>query len=125
MLREKDLREHPRLGPLIIKVEFESKRRCGEGYLTNLSLGGAFLAVDEMPSAGDRLSLRITLPWKLGQITVAAKVVRLVDSGRQTTTGPPSGVGLQFTELSSSAEESIRLYMQRFSELAAQLNETA
>jgi c-di-GMP-binding flagellar brake protein YcgR len=125
MSRGKDLREHPRLGPLIIKVEFESKRFSGEGYLTNLSLGGAFLAVEEIPSAGDRLSLRITLPWKLGQITAEAKVVRQVDSGHHTTTGQPSGAGLQFTELSSSAEESIRLYIQRFSELAAQLNETA
>lgn len=122
---EQDLRKHPRLGPLIIKAEFESEGCRGEGYLTNLSLGGGFLAVDELPSTGDTLRLRITLPWKLGQVVAEAKVVRHIGPGHQRTTGQPSGVGLQFAELSSSAEESIRLYMQRFSELAAQLNETA
>jgi Tfp pilus assembly protein PilZ len=124
MSREQDLRKHPRLGPLIIKAEFDGERCRGEGYLTNLSLGGAFLAVDEMPLTGETLSLRITLPWRLGQISAEAKVVRQIDSGHEDTTSQPTGVGLQFTELSSSAEESIRLYMRRFSELAAQLNET-
>ena len=124
MSREKDLRKHPRLGPLIIKAEFENERCRGEGYLTNLSLGGGFLAVDEMPQIGDKLRLRITLPWDVGEIEAEAEVVRQIDPGRKGIADQATGVGLQFTELSSSAEELILLYMQRFSALAAQLNET-
>ncbi len=120
-----DKRKYPRLGPLIIRAEFESPRGQGEGYLTNLSLGGAFLAVDEMLPTGEALSLRITLPWKLGRIITGAKVVRRCGVKSQDAEGQPSGVGLQFTNLSSSAERSIRLYMQQFSELASKLDDTA
>lgn len=122
----KDRRKHRRLGPLVIRAEFKSRCGQGEGYLTNLSLGGAFLAVDETLPRGEALSLRITLPWKLGLITAEAKVVRQCDTTNQDgTPSQPSGIGLQFTDLSSSAEKAIRLYMQRFSELAAKLDDTA
>ena len=120
----KDARRNQRIGPLLIRAEYRDGANRREGYVTNLSLGGAFLATEEPPAPGRRITLGITLPWGLGNITVDAEVIwTALDSRGEGDT--PAGVGLAFAAPSASTAESLRLYMQRFYSLAASIEERA
>ena len=122
MSRKEDLRKHPRLTPLIIKAEYESGEMRGEAYVTNLSAGGAFLAVNEPISVGDTLFLVIHLPWNLGKILVGGKVAWRNDSNEQQKGDQPTGVGMEFATLSTEAKEKLHLYIEKFSDLASKIN---
>jgi uncharacterized protein (TIGR02266 family) len=121
MSQKAEMRKHPRLTPLIIKAEFESAGARGSGYLTNLSKGGAFLATDLIPSPDESVTLQIALPWRLGKITAVAKVVWHSNRVSGDMGDRPYGVGLAFTDLPAESEEKLQLYIERFSELAAQI----
>lgn len=111
-----DKRTDPRFGPLVIKVEISIDGEHRQGYLTNVSMGGAFLAIDDPPAIGTAVTLRALLPWKIGELRADAKIV-----WRSTAASAIQGVGLQFTELDDGSLEHLRSYLERFSELAAQL----
>lgn len=113
-------RRHPRL-PLVVKAEVGAGGRIQRGYLTNLSLGGAFLATKKPIPYGTRLQLLVFLPWKLGEFKAEAEVVW--STGEEGSETDPPGVGLGFTKLDSSGEQMLQRYVERFYQLVAQIDE--
>ena len=119
-MREK--RIHPRFGPLVIKTAFTVGADRGEGYLTNVSEGGAFLAVDDPPSLGAEVEIRAILPWRLGELCAGTRVAWRSKGGSEGS-GMLSGVGLAFEELDPKARELLDAYLDIFTELAARIEE--
>jgi Tfp pilus assembly protein PilZ len=123
MTFEVDLRKHPRISPLIIRVHYESGGNAKEGYLLNLSQGGAFLATNELLPIEEVLKLRIDLPWDLGDISVAAKVVWRSDMLSPASSESQEGLGLTFTDITPQASEKLQSFLEKFARLAAQIVE--
>ncbi|MFQ5790452.1 MAG: PilZ domain-containing protein, partial [Acidobacteriota bacterium] len=96
MGRVKESREDRRLGPIIIRARFRIDGQDREGYLTNLSAGGAFLATEESLEIGESLDLKITLPWALGEVWVEARIVWSTERAGRAAQHLPLGVGLAF-----------------------------
>ena len=119
-------RPKPRFGPLVLKAQLDLDGETREGYLTNVSSTGAFLAMDAPFSIGTEISIRAPLPWNLGELRARARVVwrndpRAVNDSRSRI----SGVGLAFTDIEEGSEDVLDAYLRRFAELAAQLDESA
>ena len=116
-------RRHPRVGPLVIRTAFQIRETSDEGYLTSLSEGGAFLCIEEPISLEEKLTLRFTLPWEMGEIRAEAEaryVISKTDPSAQTCS---PGVGLAFVGLSPRDRERIRQYVSKFHRLAARLED--
>jgi uncharacterized protein (TIGR02266 family) len=113
-------RQHPRL-PLVVRALLRIEGAEQTGYLTNLSLGGAFLATEKPLPAGTMIDLLVFLPWKLGEFEAEASVVW--SSGKEGSETDPPGVGLRFSRLDSHAETSLRRYVEKFFRLVAQIEE--
>jgi hypothetical protein len=111
-----DRRTQTRFGPSVIKTWFEIEGERRQGYLTNVSSGGAFLAVENPPLLGKDIELSAILPWRLGELRARARVVWRSKS-------KVGGAGLVFTYLDASATEILDAYLVRFAELAAQIDE--
>ncbi|MGH9333198.1 MAG: PilZ domain-containing protein, partial [Vicinamibacteria bacterium] len=115
-------RVHPRFGPLVVKARFAAGEERREGYLTNLSVSGAFLAVDDPPPLGTDVDFIAILPWRLGELRAKARVVwRSV--GARGSSRRLSGAGVAFTGLDAEAKERLDAYLARFVELAAMIEE--
>jgi len=114
-MREK--RNHRRFGPLAIKTSFLVGGRRREGYLTNVSDGGAFLAVDDPPHLGTEVEIRAILPWRLGELHAVAHVAWRSEGGKL------SGVGLDFGQLDPGARKLLDAYLEKSTELAARIEE--
>ena len=120
-----DKRRKPRFGPLVVKARLDVDGETREGYLTNLSAGGAFLAMDAPPSIGTEISIRAPLPWNLGVLLGRARVAwRNDQNAPNANTRNPTGVGVAFTHLEEGSQDMLDAYLQRFAELAAQLDES-
>ncbi len=113
-------RRHPRL-PLVVKAEVGAKGRLQRGYLTNLSIGGAFLATKKPIPSGTQLQLLVFLPWKLGEFKAEAEVVW--STGKEGSETDPPGVGLAFTTLDPKGKRLLQSYVERFYQLVAQIDE--
>ncbi len=121
----KEKRTKPRFGPLVLKARLDVDGETREGYLTNVSASGAFLATDAPPSVGTEISIRAPLPWNLGELRARARVVRQNDpNSPDTRESRITGVGLAFTRIEKGSEDALDAYLQRFAELAAQLDES-
>ena len=117
-------RRYPRAGPVIIRCEFSHRASAAEGYLVSLSEAGAFLSTDERIAVGERLVLRVSLPWQMGEIHAEAEVIYEIaapDSGHQSS----PGVGITFVNLGLEEQERIRRYVVKFHELATRLGKQA
>ena len=116
-------RQDPRFGPLVIKARIEVNGHRKDGYLTNVSTGGAFFAVESPPENGDELHLAAAMPWRLGEMRARARVVwRNGAPRKEGEPGPPiPGVGLAFTHLEPASRAILEAYLERFAELAAQI----
>jgi len=116
-----DQREHPRLrlAPTIIRAEIERDGQNLEGYLINVSLGGAFLSMDEPPPDGATSELHVLLPWGVGECHVQAQSVwqQKDDLDRSI------GAGIAFIDLTDDAKEKLRVYLQRFEKLSAEITD--
>ncbi len=118
-------RTKPRFGPLVLKARLDVDGEIGEGYLTNVSASGAFLAPDAPPALGTEISIRAPLPWNLGELRARARVVWRNDPNSPDARNPRiNGVGLAFTRIEKGSEDALDAYLQRFAELAAQLDES-
>lgn len=113
-------RRDPRL-PLVVKAEVGANGRVQRGYLTNLSVGGAFLATKKPIPSGTQLQLLVFLPWKLGEFKAEAEVVW--STGKEGSETDPPGVGLAFTKLDFKGEQRLQRYVERFYQLVAQIDE--
>lgn len=118
-----DKRTQPRFGPLVIKALVDIEGSKTEGYLTNISAGGAFLAIDDPPAVGTQIGLRAVLPWKLGELRATATIVWRNDSvSKDEERLRIIGAGVSFNTLEDDAAEILDAYLERFKELAAQLD---
>ena len=111
-------RGHPRYGPIVIQATLEFAGTMVIGYLTNLSEGGTFFHADEFPGPDSECELGFELPWELGHCQAQAKVAWLRSEGPDTR----RGVGLSFLELSPESKGRLAAYLERFEELAADVN---
>lgn len=110
-------RGHPRYGPIVIQATLEFAGTTVIGYLTNLSEGGTFFHAEEFPGPGSECELGFELPWELGHCRAQAKVAWLRSEGPDTR----RGVGLSF-ELSPESKGRLAAYLERFQELAADMD---
>ncbi len=121
----KEKRTKPRFGPLVLKARLAVDGEPWAGSLTNSSASGAFLAMDAPPSIGTELSIRAPLPWNLGELRARARVVWRNDpNSPDTRDSRITGVGLTFTRFEEGSEDALDGYLERFAELAAQLDES-
>ena len=118
-----EARRQQRISPLIILAEYHFGETVGEGYVTNLSEAGAFLAVETTIPFGEPVFLRLTMPWHLGVLEVKAEVKWRTEDMPNTskTAGHPMGVGLAFMNLAAEDQEIVRRYMIKFCSLAEQI----
>lgn len=110
-------REHVRFAPTVLRsdVAWDGERR--EGYLMNLSLGGALLSLVDPPSPETEITLHILLPWSLGECTVGARCVW----AQKDHQGRAVGAGVAFEGLAEEAQEKLRGYLERYAALAAEI----
>jgi hypothetical protein len=69
------------------------------------------------------LDLDFSLPWGLGQHSVAASVAWSTEDVVASSQDITVGVGLAFAELASEAQGAIRSYMKKFYDLLAQIDD--
>ena len=112
-------RRHVRLTPTVIRAAVEDANGLREGYLMNVSLGGAFLVLEEPPLPEQTSELVILLPWGMGECRVKARSVwqQRDDEDR------PIGAGMSFIELEEPTKDKPRGYLDRFLELATQMTD--
>ena len=116
-----DQREHARvaLAPSIVRAEIERKGERFEGYLVNVSLGGAFLTMMKPPPKNQTSKLHLLLPWGVGECSVKAKAVwQQKDDSKRVV-----GTGIQFVDLSDDAREKLQSYLDRYVELSGQITD--
>jgi hypothetical protein len=110
-------RSHPRYGPMMIPAELNQGLSAFKGYLTNLSLGGAFFHAEDLPQADQIYELVFKLPRKLGRCMTDAKVVwiraHVMDTSR--------GVGLKFENMPTDSNLRITEYLNQFQKLATDI----
>jgi Tfp pilus assembly protein PilZ len=115
-------RVHPRLSPLVIKTAYTAGGQGGEGYLTNVSEGGAFLAVDHPPPIGSEVEIRAVLPWRLGELRAVARVAWRSPGGGEGR-ARLSGAGLAFASMDAQSRKHLDAYLKKFSELASRIED--
>lgn len=111
-------RSHPRYGPITIKAELTKAGSAFEGYLTDLSLRGAFFHAEELPAVDGVYELRFTLPRELGLCSATARVAWI----RAHVTDARRGVGLSFEHISDDSQEKLSIYLELFKRLAAKMD---
>ena len=116
-------RKHRRLGPLLIRCVFSVRDDAAEGYLVSLSEGGAFLSTGESLVVGETIVVRVTLPWRIGNILSEAEVVYTIPVSGTGPHNSSPGVCIRFVNMSPLDQERIRQYVEKFHELAARLDE--
>lgn len=112
-------REHARvvLAPTVIRAEVDHGGERREGYLINVSLGGAFLTMNEPPPKNKISELHLLLPWGVGECRVKAKAVwQQKDDAKRVI-----GSGVSFVDLSDDARQKLQSYLDRYVELSAQI----
>ncbi|HSF19064.1 MAG TPA: PilZ domain-containing protein [Vicinamibacteria bacterium] len=117
-----DIGHMVRLSPLTIGAVFKRGGTVGQGYVLNLSRGGVFLTTDEEFAPGESFRLRFFLPFQLGRVD-ADVVVRW--RTRDIAHPPPGlrdGFGVEFVRLAPGVREKIERFVDRFLELADELD---
>ena len=113
-----------RVKPLTIGAVYKHAGGVGQGYVLNLSRGGAFLATKDIFEKGSEFRVRFFLPFQLGQVD-AEVVVRW---RTQDLDNPPhdlrGGLGVEFTKIDPAMADKISVFIDRFCELADKLEET-
>jgi hypothetical protein len=110
-------REHPRLAPAILRAEVEYGGARRLGYLMNVSLGGAFLVVDDPPMLESKVAFWVLLPWGMGECRLEARAVWAQTDEQNRAIG----AGVSFVDLSEDSRRKLRSYLDRFVELAAEI----
>jgi hypothetical protein len=116
--RREEQRRHPRFGPMLIPAELNLGASAFRGYLTNVSVGGAFFHAEDLPQVDQVYELEFKLPRDLGRCLADAKVVwiraHVVDASR--------GVGLQFGKMSIDTMSKLTVYLDQFQKLATDID---
>lgn len=116
-------RKYPRVGPVVIRCVFSLGDEATEGYLMSLSEGGAFLSTSSSIAIGKTISLRVSLPWQMGNILTDAQVIHAIGASGSGPHESTPGVGVCFLNLTPEDQERIRRYVTKFHELTVRLEE--
>lgn len=101
----KDRRErNPRL-PVGFSVTYGSAGALRQAIAANFSCGGIFLETDEKLPLDAVIELTFRLPQKEETFTLQGRVVHCQE--RDTATGRPAGLGLQFIQLDEALKRSL------------------
>lgn len=104
----------PPFANLIIRATCTMSDRNVHGFVVGLSQEEAYFIPDDVINVGDKVSLRMTLPWGLGRIRATAKVEEL-DHGSQPR------ARLALLGLSLEGRERVQQYLTRFYFMVARL----
>jgi len=110
-------REYARFAPTVIRSDAEWDSERIQGYLMNLSLGGAFLALSDPPPPETLVTLHVVLPWGLGECALPARCVW----EQQDHEGRAVGAGVAFEELPEEQRAKLQAYLDRYAELATEI----
>ena len=91
-----------------IKIAFQNSGAPVSSYILNLSSNGIFIKTDTPAPVDSKLSLRFHLPGDLEPVTIEGRVVWI----KQTANAFPSGMGIQFTEMSPVHRERIQAFVE-------------
>jgi c-di-GMP-binding flagellar brake protein YcgR len=114
---QNELREHRRHSPTILRAEVERDGVRQKGYLLNVSLGGAFLTVDETPRPAEALLVHILLPWGMGECALKARAVWVQTDERDRAIG----AGLSFVDVPEDARRKLASYLERYLQIEAEI----
>lgn len=105
-----DLREHPRFN-VDLFADWGWGPEC-EYYdrVTSLSLGGCFLATKRELRAGDQLFLKLS-DETIGKISLRGAIRYQM---RLREDSPPTGVGVQFVDLTSESERKLEAVLDKY-----------
>jgi uncharacterized protein (TIGR02266 family) len=112
-----NLRRHPRYKPIIFRADLADAHATMHGYLTDVSLGGAFFHAEQLPDVDCLVELQFFLPGEANPCRATAKVRWFRDG----TTGGKRGVGVSFEEFPPESNERLAQYLDRFKKLAGSL----
>ena len=101
-------RKHPRI-PLTIEIRCKGAGRSERFISRDLSPGGAFLYTTRVYPVDAHLELSFYVPSHHEQITVRGRVAR---HSQDAVSGIVDGMGIEFTDITETARESIDRYIQ-------------
>jgi uncharacterized protein (TIGR02266 family) len=105
---------------LEVPVDFDLADMTCTGVTRNISVGGVFIATENLPRVGDRINLRFALPGNGRRLTIQTEVrwvrgeVQAIDEHR------PSGVGLRFLNPSAEDVAALEQFLSRRDRLMGQ-----
>lgn len=111
-------RAHERYSPTLVEAEITVGASRLSGHLTNMSAGGAFFQGDALPEKDAVGQLRFDLPGEIGGVTTNARVVW----ARTDSKDGERGVGLAFEGTGEAHKQKIQSFLQRFQQLAADMD---
>jgi len=91
-----------------IRIAFQDSGAPVSSYILNLSSGGIFIKTDDPPPVDSTVSLRFHLPGDLEPINIEGRVVWI----KQTGNSFPSGMGIEFTEISPLHKQKIHAFVE-------------
>lgn len=95
--------------PLGLPVKLKYKRKTYDAFTRDLSLGGAFILVDESIGLGERITCTLTLLGIERTLVSEARVVRAEIT-------PDRGIGVEFLWKDPGDAETLHSYLKRFEE---------
>lgn len=114
-------RSHTRISPTVLRAELAFAGTTVRGYLTDLSLGGAFFHAEVFPGVGDLCDLYFTLPRETGICRTSARAAWCrTDAGKGRR-----GVGLSFVQMSEEFKTKLTNYLEWFERFASNIEQMA
>ncbi len=110
-------RADERYAPTLIEAQISLGSSSLSGYLTNLSVGGAYFQGDALPEVDHVGALRFELHDQ-GTVSTEARVAW----ARSESTEGERGVGLAFDSIPESEKKKIRAYLNHLRELASEID---
>jgi uncharacterized protein (TIGR02266 family) len=88
--------------------------RTGSAFIVNVSVVGAYLAMDEAPPLGAELSVGFTFPGNSTPIEARSAVVWLNPRQQHPVHSLPPGVGVRFEQLSEGDRARIESFVRDY-----------
>jgi uncharacterized protein (TIGR02266 family) len=105
---------------LEVLVDFELADMTCTGVTRNISVGGVFVATQNLARVGDRINLKFALPGGGGQMTIQTEVRWLREERQAVHEDRPSGMGLRFMNPSAEDVAALEQFLARRDALMAE-----